>query len=852
MQNLDIEINNLTNLIGGPNSIGGLVNAIHGGNYSLLDQIINDEYIIKYTDPVTKKEEGISVKFKKYIQIIEDENDNDPDQQERNDFFIWFESAHREGTLFLDEYDEVQREVIKGSRHIDAQYVRRGYYTYSEPSEDNPELYDDKPSRRYQATKINDDPNTGFFEKQVTWKDSADMEDWTVDNNEGRPKYLPLSRKQRLAKGETSKEHLNEKYYQLKDATDKKSKLLKSYLDISLKTYLQEQENKPDNVKTWLDLPVSNLDSWQSDKAYVKDLPDRLKRTGQSIKGFFTRSVDTDAEDQLAGIDQIRDVDRFTQNQILGKVVKLGMNVKLPVERVNRNVLHAMEMYIFKSKDFDAKSDLNPFMKGLLDVVKANENSGMHTQQKRAQIFQDIYEQFVLEELPDNKSNLRFFRKMANTLMRFTAFKITGDVVGGAVNYIQANINNLIESFAFKYISPRSYGIGYAKAFTMLGQMGLDYNKKSDYHYWTLMYQTFDFIQGEVMEDLLERSSTKNKLFDWKAHLMIPRKKGELHAQSAMAIGILEQNTAKNTNDNKKYPMWDIYKKEGDDLVLKEGFDHELYNPINGTEFLRVRNLIWSINHTLHGNYASLTQTEASRHSFGKIAENMKRWFVPGFQRRFGREYFDINYQDLGEGFYNTAASFLGKILLNTVKFNWAGVKGEVDYFWNTPRKRENLYRAATEMVAATVLWFISSFAFGYDDDDKDRNKKLKKNSWLHNELLLITLRAYAEQTAYIPVPPFGFTEMSRNLLDPFSIGKSTFMNAVATAVTGFYTAGYYLGIDQLKDDVFYQKDTGGILGKKGSLKFKKYLFQSFGYTGSQLDPAYYLKNYEAMQNRLK
>lgn len=436
--------------------------------------------------------------------------------------------------------------------------------------------------------------------------------------------------------------------------------------------------------------------------------------------------------------------------------------------------------------------------------------------------------------------------------MKFTALKITMDAVGGAINYVQANINNLIEAFAGQYVSPRSYANGYAKATTMLGHMVMDFTKKSDYHYWTLMFQTFDFVQGEWLEDLLERSATKNKTFDWRTMTMWPRKNGELHAQSTMAIAILDNNKITNTIDGKKYPMWDIYKKEGDHLVLKEGFDPILYNPINGTEFIRVRDLIWSINLDLHGNYAKLTQTEASRHSVGKLAENMKRWFVAGFQRRFGRESFDVNKQDLDEGFYRTTGLFVVKTLGNLLRLNVPEAKSQFRHFFNTPKKRQNLQRAAAEATMSAMLFMLFSFGFGYDDDDPDRNKKLQQSSWLHNELLLITLRTYAEQTAYIPSPPWGFTELSRNLLDPFSVVKSSFTNAAGALVLSVYTAGYYLGIDQLENDALYQKDTGGRFAQKGDLKLVTYLMKTFGYTGSQLDPAYYIKNYEAMQNRLK
>lgn len=87
-------------------------------------------------------------------------------------------------------------------------------------------------------------------------------------------------------------------------------------------------------------------------------------------------------------------------------------------------------------------------------------------------------------------------------------------------------------------------------------------------------------------------------------------------------------------------------------------------------------------------------------------------------------------------------------------------------------------------------------------------------------------------------------------------------MNLTGSAALTVFTVGYYLGIDQLEDDVFYQRDTGAgkghtlfnldVPGTKGDLKLIKYLANSIGYTGAQIDPANYLKNYQQLQNRLK
>ncbi len=843
-----------------------LVGAIYQQNYEELDELINDEAII-----------GIRpLEFKKYIHtgdVSIPEELLTEKEKISNKFFRWFIESHREGVHFREELEEGTGELIN-SYPIPRDYTRRLYYSYTDPSllkdTKGNRLYEVKEAKRFRETKIAEE----FYRKQIRWNDSEDMEDWTV-GNKGEYDYLPLSKKQLQEEGKTDFKYINDEYYTLKDDKTEVGKSLRDYLRITLKTYLGEQENKDYKIRGFLNLPVTNLDQYQQDKAYVTDLPDRAKRIRQKVAGLFKKNEDTDdAEDQLLGIDDLKDVDEFTQRIIEKSSPALGMNTKLEVQRVNRNVLNAMQQYINRSKDFDARSDLNPFMKGLVDVMKANEELGYRSQKKTREIFEKIYKQMILLEMPDNITNSPFFRKTTNALLSFSGMKLMADVIGGGINYMQANMNNLIESWAKQHASLKNYAVGYGKATIMIGDLLTDFNKKTDFSYWTLMYQEFDFIQGDWQEDMLERTSTKGKQFNWRNILMYPRKNGELHAQSAMAIAILDAHKVENKIDGKMYPMWDIYYKEDGKLKLKDGFYEEEtdeqgntirtypLNPVDGREFERVKNLIHGINIDLHGNYAKLNQTEASRHSLGKLMENMKRWFVSNLQRRMGREGIDVSKEDLDQGYYTTTTLAIWNMGKEILKGNTTSAHAYFNYYWNTPRKSANLRRTFADFTLAFSLFFISTVLFGYDNDDPDKNKKLRNSSWLYNEALLLFLRTYAEHTAFIPVPPFGFTEMTRNLLDPFSVAKSTIGNAAGVVSLTFFTIGYGLGIDSLYNDAFYTRDSGAgkgptlfnmwVPGEKGSSKWITYMAKLFGYNGAQVDPSFYIRNFENLQNRLK
>jgi hypothetical protein len=256
------------------------------------------------------------------------------------------------------------------------------------------------------------------------------------------------------------------------------------------------------------------------------------------------------------------------------------------------------------------------------------------------------------------------------------------------------------------------------------------------------------------------------------------------------------------------------------------------------------------VNLELHGNYAKLSQTEASRYAIGKLAENMKRWFMPAFQRRFGRETIDITYEDLNEGYYRTSARAAKNIFGAMFTFDFGGAKDWLNVFVKTPRYQQNLRRMGAEFAQAMILLAIFTLVLGYMGDDK--NEELEKNSWIHNTAILILMRVYSETTAYIPVPPFGFQEMKRNVTTPFSLPIDAISNFAAIAQLGIYQVGYWFGIDSLEGNLYYQKDAGYWYSHKGSPKIFKYILNTLGHSGYTFNPDQYIKQFDNLQGRLK
>lgn len=736
------------------------------------------------------------------------------------EIYNWFIDNHRPKKVWDERVEKFTQ----------LPYMRNSLYVYSVPTREEHQKH--TYNKKFIKYKIKEE-----------WK-TPQVVGETISNREtgyGFAEFLPLTPEQGAPKDSP---YRNEEYYRMKNSTDPQDKLRFQYLELLKKSHLEHQEKVPARLRSWMQAPVMELSNFE-EKARAKET---AKGAVDWVKSIFNKSKAGDAQAQLQGEDTIEEVDQITQEIITDRIPKLGMAQKIPIERVSRDVLKGTLMYVFRSHEFEARLEQQPIVEAVITVMKSKEVHGAKGNKDRLKKIEAIFSQKILEEVPDTVFNKKGMRRIAKILTTATSLRLVADPVGGAINFIGATVNNVIESFAFKYINPIEYMKGNILAGRMNMHLMADVNKKSNFSLDTMLFLEMDMLQGEFEEDLLDRSSSKDKWSSIRQILMLPRKAGELMAQTAMAMGMMERHKVKNSIDGKKYPMHEIYKKEGNKMVLKEGFPEE-YAP-GGEAFEKMKKLIHRVNLELHGNYAKINQTEASRYALGKLGENMKRWFMPAIIRRFGRETVDVTYEDLNEGYYRTAASAAFNIFKNLFTLQFAEAKSWAYIYAKTPKHRQNLGRAGADIGIATLLWFMFANLLGYSGDDK--NKNLKEDSWAHQVALLIMLRSYSEATAFIPVPPWGFQEMKRNILTPFSLPADTVSNLAAIGQLGLYHVLYMFGADSFEKDLFYQRDAGYWYSEKGDSKFVKYLLRTLGHNGYTFNPDQYIKDFSNLQSRLK
>ncbi len=755
------------------------------------------------------------------------------------DLYEWFIGNHSAKAVFDHQNNE----------YVGIKYARSAVYNYAEPTQQ--EHQKTTYSRKFRKFRVKNEYRTGYNPQT----DKVELQVGThITNREynGFPEFMPLLPEQ----GEpVDSPYRNQAYYDLQ----KSDPLRFQYLNMVRDADLLEQDRTPSRLRRWNQVPVMSLsDIEEFTVHHVKDV---AQQKVDFVKSIFKKDTelagqDADAEEAAAGFDTAKELDQFTQTTIRERIPKIGMSQKIPINRVSRNVLQSTVQFVLRAHEFEARTEAAPVVKALNRVMQDNEYKGQMSNKKRAEKFEKIFSQMILQEVPDTTLNSKQVRRISRILTTNTSFRMLLDPFGGIINYSSAMVNNIIEASAGKYLNFADLARGKALAYRVNYNLMADYNKKANLSVDTLLFQTFDFIQGEFEEDLLDRSSSKNKHAQVRQMMMIPRKSGELVAQTAVAMGILSRTKVLNSIDGKEYGVHELYKQTatGNNLELKAGFPEE-WNPVDGTKFFKMKELINRVNHELHGNYAKLTQTEASRHAIGKLAENMKRWFMPAFQRRYGRETIDTSFEDINEGYYNTTGAALYNIFGALFRLDFSGAGKWAMVFMKTPRYQQNLRRMATEMLIGVLLFYTFTLALGYSGPDK--NKELEKNSWIHNAAILLLLRVYSETTAYTPFPqvgPFfgGFQEMKRNVLTPFSLPADAVSNFAAIAQLTLYQVLYWFGMDSLKDNLYYSKDAGYWYSEKGDSKLMKYVYNAIGHTGYHINPDQYVKQFDSIQKRMK
>jgi hypothetical protein len=196
----------------------------------------------------------------------------------------------------------------------------------------------------------------------------------------------------------------------------------------------------------------------------------------------------------------------------------------------------------------------------------------------------------------------------------------------------------------------------------------------------------------------------------------------------------------------------------------------------------------------------------------------MKRFFTAMFQNRFSAS--DIKLTKYGvksTARFNTRTGKEHGYYLKTLDTFTKELESKLqtgEFQSLTSNEKRALVRTTIDVSMIVIAGLILKYALDFDPDDEDKYKKLKKNSWLTNQLIYQMARLQTETSTF---------------LNPRQYGEFIFDSPVvwSTLKSWLELLRYYIG--NLKGDPksYYQKDYG--LYKKGESKAKARLYKVAG-----------------------
>lgn len=674
----------------------------------------------------------------------------------------------------------------------------------------------------------------------------------TVDIN---GEWLPLEKE--------DSPYWDERYHELKNSKDELGKLKFEFLQTTTRLYLQKQVDMlPVGSRLDLVVPSKGIDKLEQKKVFIKDVKEGWKYLRNIIPFAKGKTLEEEEQNYLEDIGAvtIENRDIYSGAIISDRHAKLRSNRRIPLARTTEDVTSSIAMFIEDVNEYAAKVLVEPVMKSFADVFKHAHDLNPTGNKNRSDVFQKFLETKIYDEIPKGWANNPVVVKVLAVVNRLTTFRLLGDPIGALINFTSGTINQIIEAnfsgaeYAM-YIKSgwraKDWQLSYIKDFYSQSRWGLR----------TQLIGAFNMMPDTM--NISNQLSVASRLLSLRSKLMSPRTESERTLAIHLGLSIVMSEPI--THNGQSVFFEDLYEldKTTNLIRLKDEYKYmeDDWNPYNGKKVVMLRRRIMQRYTLLQGNFFKPNQSYASTTAVGKSVEVLKRWFASGMVRHFHGETFDVHLGSPRKGYILAMA--------HIVRSAWKSIKsGDMSYmsqYWTVVTKRPSeqlaLRRALAEFLYVTVFGMLAVFVLGYDDDDEDKNKKLREMNYLKQLMLLVTVRVQSELGTFIPVPLWGlgYMEMKRALFDPFGLPRVTIDNIMGLGALSFMHILSAFGVDFDKE-LFYQKgkpynyNFGGIgaFKDKGDSKWFALALNTVGYTGYTFEPAEYIKTLTQMQNRIK
>ena len=635
-----------------------------------------------------------------------------------------------------------------------------------------------------------------------------------------------------------SEEFIDENYKKLVTSTDTKdrgaAKILKLITDYHLKTQIDT-----DVIEGRLGYNLPYVKRWTAEGNILNNIKDTFFDTSNRYEEGEQNFEDNEGTQQKTG--WWNKVKAFFNNQEQEEeeetqdVPTRMMRVAVPFstynspDLVSRDALMSVIMFSASTRKADKMMKSLPIVR-LIEQSLQNapkvDKQGRPTNNVNNRLFAT---KFIAEseifginkryEIPKGREIdrvLAFIRK-ANTIGSL-GFSI-GNVVK---NNLQGRLQNTIGSQFGDWSSNKSMRKAAADFknnfiwFISQGDKPLE-ERDINFHILTFFNPTLD---SNIYKNLIQGSKKRSTLGQNLDHpILMFNEMMEYSIVSNLLFGHLYHVKVKNQKGEEKY-LKDIFKVNNNKLTVEEGWIDKKGKTIDNDYLNQTKLAYHTVLEYVQGRVT--TKNYLSTTIIGQTVLYFKNWLLPMLRRRFDvkRPNYMIG-EDL-EGYWMTFLRLSKRMLVDMAKQH----KSNWNYY--TEEEKRNYTIALKEMAFMAASLAILSMVFGFDSDDPDKFKKIKKNSFAENFALLMLIQAKNETEALSLMPmlntetslvPPVLTEGSRWIKNP-TIGFSIVDNAYNT---------FNLIIPTLLDQetAYYQKNMPQFNIEKGDSKLMHYLLKT-------------------------
>ena len=663
--------------------------------------------------------------------------------------------------------------------------------------------------------------------------------------------------------------YYNKRYFDLQNSSSDKDKLLFKLLNYYKLEYLKAQDSVL-NEEERLDIviPTKTFDNYEQKARYIERKKLALEHLYASIpfknkEGEMAKTILKEIGAQTA---ESRNI--YSGLKIRDKQPKMFSMSPIDISRQTEDIGAAIAQFIEESHLFTAKKVVSPLFEGMNYVLKSTFMDGSGNiinpsiNRKRSSVIDDLHNTKILNEVPQSFWNNKNIAEILRISRVLSVNRLLLDPLGALVNLGSGTITNLIQ-MGWDKNEYSSYLKVTPSVISWLTKYSVDYINKENVSLESQIIETFNMIPEERSPS--RQASRIALAASLRSHGMVPRTLTEQELGIHMGLALLDAEESIMIN-GKAVKVIELYEKGKDNIIkLKDEYSSlsEDWNPIDGKKVKQLRLKIMQKYIILQGNFYRDTQSYISNFAGGKAAETMKRWFISGLYRSWMPETADYySGQPSYKGYHLAMLHFLKTTFKAAFTLDSVLFKEEMSVMLDSLEKKR-LQQSLMNMMYLVAHFIILSAFLGYDDDDPDRNKKLKAMSYAEQLAILLAVRTQGELGTFIPLPFYGlgFTELKRNIFDPLSLINSSGIGGLSGILVMLgKMLVYNLGAESMAKDIFYQKDLGynselnQFLGykQKGALKLWTLIYNAFGYTGYTADPAPYIITYQNLQNRYK